>query len=49
MEIFGIASKLWAGGSDDRGLIPGRGWEFFSSTPCPDRLYGSSRNLLSNG
>jgi hypothetical protein len=21
-------------------LNPGRGWEFFSSPPCPDRLWG---------
>jgi hypothetical protein len=25
-------------GLEDRGLIPGGGWEFFSLTPCPDRL-----------
>jgi len=22
------------------GSIPGRGWEFFSSPPCQDRLWG---------
>jgi len=27
-------------GSDDRGSNPGGGWEFFSSTPCPDLLWG---------
>jgi hypothetical protein len=35
-------------GLDDRGSIPGRGWEFFSSTPCPERLWGLP-SLLSNG
>jgi hypothetical protein len=35
-------------GSDDRGSIPCWGWEFFSSTSCPDRLWGPP-NLLSNG
>jgi hypothetical protein len=25
-------------GLDDRGSIPDRGWEFFSSPPRPDRL-----------
>jgi len=29
-------------------LILGRGWEFFSSTPCPDWLWGPLM-LLSNG
>jgi len=23
-----------------RDLSPGRGWEFFSSPPCPDQLWG---------
>jgi len=27
--------------------IPGGGWEFFSSPPCPERLWGPS-NLLFN-
>jgi len=31
-----------------RGSIPGGGWEFFSSTPCPDRLWDSP-SLLPNG
>jgi hypothetical protein len=33
---------------DDRGSNPCGGWEFFSSTPCPDRLWGPP-SLLSNG
>jgi hypothetical protein len=33
---------------DDRGSIPGGGWEFFSSTPCPDRFWGPP-SLISNG
>jgi hypothetical protein len=36
-----------AGWSDDRGSIPGEGWEVPSSTPCPDRLRGPP-SLLSN-
>jgi hypothetical protein len=39
---------LRAGRSDDRGSIPGRGWEYFSSSLCPDRLWGPPR-FLSNG
>jgi hypothetical protein len=39
---------LRAGRTDDRGSVPGRGWEFSSSTPCPDRLWGPP-SLLSNG
>jgi hypothetical protein len=35
-------------GLDDRGSIPGRGWEFFSKPPRPERLWGPS-SLLSNG
>jgi hypothetical protein len=31
---------LLAGRSDDRGSIPEGGWEFFSSIPCLDRLWG---------
>jgi len=34
---FGIAQSVGYG-LDDRGSIPGGGWKFFSSTPCPDRL-----------
>jgi hypothetical protein len=34
--------------SDDRGSILGGGWEFFSSTPRPDWLWGPP-SLLSNG
>jgi hypothetical protein len=30
------------------GSRPGRGWEFFSSSPCPDLLW-SPPSLLSNG
>jgi hypothetical protein len=30
------------------GSSPGRGWEFFSSPPCPDPLWGPP-SLLSNG
>jgi len=33
---------------DYRGSIPGGGWEFFSSTPCPDRDWGQ-RSHLCNG
>jgi hypothetical protein len=35
-------------GLDDRGSIPGGGWEFFSSPPRPERLWGPP-SLLSNG
>jgi len=35
-------------GLDDQGSIPGMGWEFLSSTPCPDRLWGPP-SLLSSG
>jgi hypothetical protein len=33
---------------NDRGSIPGGGWEFFSSPPRPERLWGPP-SLLSNG
>jgi hypothetical protein len=33
-------------GLDDRGSNSGKGWEFFSSTPCPDRLWGPPSLLL---
>jgi hypothetical protein len=29
-------------GQDGRGSIPSRGWEFFSSPPRPDQLWGTS-------
>jgi hypothetical protein len=35
-------------GMDDWGSIPGGGWEFFSSPPRPERLWGPP-SLLSNG
>jgi hypothetical protein len=44
----GIATRLRAGRPDDRGSIPGGGWEFLSSPTRPDRLWGPP-NLLSNG
>jgi len=39
---------LRTGRSDDRGWSPGGGWEFFSSTPCPDQLWGPP-SLISTG
>jgi hypothetical protein len=33
---------------DNRGSSPDRDWEFFSSPPCPDRLWGPPSSL-SNG
>jgi hypothetical protein len=33
--------KRWARGWIIRGSSPGRDWEFFSSPPRPDRLWGS--------
>jgi len=42
------SAELRAGLSDDRGSLPTEGWEFLSSTPCPDRL-GGPLSLLSNG
>jgi hypothetical protein len=38
-----VSDWLRAGRSDDRGSIPGGGWEFFSSTPCPDRSLGPTQ------
>jgi hypothetical protein len=35
-------------GTDDWSLIPSRGWEILSSTPCLDQLWGPP-SLLSNG
>jgi hypothetical protein len=40
--------QLWATGWIIGGSSPGRGWEFFSSPPRPDRLWSPS-SLLSNG
>jgi hypothetical protein len=40
------SAGLRAGRSE--GSSPGRGWGFFSSLPCPDRLWGPP-SLLSNG
>jgi hypothetical protein len=36
----GIATRLWAEGSWFYGSIPGGGWEFFSSPPRPEWLWG---------
>jgi hypothetical protein len=47
-ETVNIKISIWAGQLDDQGSSPGRGWEFFSFTPCPDWLWGPS-SLLSNG
>jgi hypothetical protein len=40
--------QRWAKGWMIGGSRPGRGWEFFSSPPHPDRLWGSP-SLLPNG
>jgi hypothetical protein len=32
--------------SEDRGSIPGGGWEFFSSTPCPYPVLGPTQPLI---
>jgi hypothetical protein len=42
------SAGLLAGRSGLRGSIPGGGWEFFSSPPRPERLWGPA-SLLSNG
>jgi hypothetical protein len=34
-----IATRLRAGRSGFYGSIPGVGWDFFSSLPCPERLW----------
>jgi len=47
-DISAPGNWLRAGRSNDRGSIPGGGWEFFSSIPRPDRLWGPL-SLLSNG
>jgi len=41
-------TRLQAGQSDDHGLIPDSGWEFFTLIPCPDWLWGPP-SLLSSG
>jgi hypothetical protein len=33
-------------GLDDWGPDPGRGWEFFSSPPCPDRLWDPTQTPI---
>jgi hypothetical protein len=40
--------KVTGYGLDHRGSTAGGGWEFFSSPPRPDRLWGPP-SLLSNG
>jgi hypothetical protein len=47
-EFSRYSDWLRAGRSDDRGSIPSGGWEYFSSTPCPDRFW-SPPSLLSTG
>jgi hypothetical protein len=42
-----VSAGVRAGLSRFKISILGGGWEFFSSPPCPDRLWGSP-NLLSN-
>jgi hypothetical protein len=44
----GIATRLRAGRSGFQGSISGGGWEFFSSPPRPERLWGPP-SLLFNG
>jgi hypothetical protein len=44
----GIATRLGAGPLGFQGSIPGGGWEFFSSSQRPERLWGLL-SLLSNG
>jgi hypothetical protein len=39
--------QCWAMGWMIGGLSPDRGWEFFSSPPCPDQIWGPP-SLLSN-
>jgi hypothetical protein len=38
--------QRWATGWMIGGESPDRGWEFFSSPPCPDRLWGPPSLLL---
>jgi hypothetical protein len=47
-QLSRYSAGLRAGGSGFYGSIPGWGWEFFSSPPCPERLWGPP-SLLSNG
>jgi hypothetical protein len=44
----GIVTRLWAGQLGFQVLIPGRGWEFFSSPPHLEWLWGPP-SLLSKG
>jgi hypothetical protein len=46
--ILYYEAELRAGRLDDQGSNPGGGWEFFSSRPRPDWLWGPP-SLLSNG
>jgi hypothetical protein len=46
--IYVTGGKALGYGLDDRGSIPGGCWEFFSSPPLPERLWGPP-SLLSNG
>jgi hypothetical protein len=39
--------QRWATGWTIEGSSPGRGWEFFSSPPRPDRFWGSTSLLFS--
>jgi hypothetical protein len=41
-----IVTRLQAGRSWFWGSIPGGGWEFFSSPPCAERLWGPPRVLF---
>jgi hypothetical protein len=45
---YSTVLQVWATGWMIVGLCPGRGWEFFSSPPSPDRFWGPP-TLLSNG
>jgi len=45
---FTVFIPRWATGWMIGGSNPGRGWEFFSSPPRPDRLWGPP-SLLSSG
>jgi len=43
-----IVTRLHTGLLGFYGSIPSMGWEFFSSPPCPEQLWGPT-SLLSNG